>query len=74
MFVRYNVQINIIDVGAVQSVSFRGLSRGVKYTVPLLEFEFIFELPKLRKERFIVARDKLGRIVKTKVPDLALMR
>ena len=39
-----------------------------RFTVPLLEFQFQFVLPKLQKERFIVIRDTLGRNVRSVVP------
>ncbi len=45
-----------------------------RFTVPLLEFQFQFVLPKLQKERFIALRDSLGRIIKSQVPDMALTR
>ena len=50
------------------------ICRGLKYIVSLLEFEFSFELTKLRKECFIALRDKLGRIVKTEVPSVVLIQ
>jgi len=45
-----------------------------RFTVLLLEFQFQFVLPKLRKERFIALRDSLGRIIKSQVPELAIAR
>ncbi len=46
------------------------ICRNARFTVPFLEFQFQFVLPKLRKERFIALRDSLGRIVVSRVPDL----
>ena len=48
--------------------------RDARFTVPLLEFQFQFVLPKLRKERFIALRDSLGRIIKSQAPELAIAR
>jgi len=39
-----------------------------------IPFEFKFRLPKLRKERIIVDRDRLGKILLSKVPKRRLFR
>lgn len=35
-------------------------------TIPLLQFRFDFVMPRPRKERKIILRDSIGRIVKSK--------
>ena len=44
-----------------------------RFAVPLLEFRFEFVLPKSRKSRTISVRDVLGRIIRSEVPDLAVI-
>jgi hypothetical protein len=39
------------------------------FTAPQFDFYFKVVLPKARKEREIIERDHLGRIVASKVPD-----
>jgi len=40
------------------------------FTVPQFDFYFKLELPKSRKEREIIERDYLGRIIRAKVPEV----
>lgn len=42
--------------------------RDAHFTVPTFEFNFEVKLPLPNKGRFIVKRDRIGRIVKTIVP------
>ena len=46
--------------------------RDTHFTVPTFDFYFKVALPKARKEREIIERDYLGRIVRAKVPDLSI--
>ncbi len=50
------------------------ISRDLRFTVPLFEFQFEFVLPRPRKDRFIAMRDALGRIIKSQVPAMALAK
>ena len=47
-------------------------SRDAHFTVPTFDFYFKVVLPRARKEREILERDNLGRIVASKVPDLPI--
>jgi hypothetical protein len=42
------------------------------FTVPTFDFYFKMALPKGNKERFIIERDYLGRIVHSMVPPIVL--
>jgi len=42
------------------------------FTVPTFDFYFKVVLPRARKEREIVQRDYLGRIVASKVPNIVI--
>jgi len=43
---------------------------GYYFTVPTFDFFFKVNLPKANKERLIIDRDYLGRIVASKVPEV----
>ena len=42
------------------------------FTIPQFDFYFKVTLPKANKERLIMERDYLGRILSSKVPDLPI--
>lgn len=48
------------------------ISRDTVYTNPTFEFSFKFQLPKANKERLILERDQLGRIVHSKPPIISV--
>jgi len=47
-------------------------NRDSLFTVPQFDFYFKLALPQKRKEREIIIRDYLGRIVASKVPELPI--
>jgi hypothetical protein len=49
---------------------FNAFSRDSLFAVPTFDFYFKVTLPKPNKEREIIERDYLGRIVASKVPEL----
>ncbi len=50
-----------------ERLGYEPTSRNSHYTIPTLEFKFNFILPDPNKSRIILERDKLGRIVHSKV-------
>ena len=53
-----------------QNVGYKSISRDTRFVIPTFEFNFRVKLPKANKERLILQRNKLGQIVKSKVPDV----
>jgi len=51
-----------------ENVNFWSECRHLNYTVPLFQFTFSFQLPRPRKDRLIVLRNELGRILKAETP------
>jgi len=61
----YTTEYNIPNVLKYTHESF---CRDMHFSVPQFEFYFKVVLPKANKERLIMERDILGRIVKSQVP------
>lgn len=49
-------------------------SRDAHFTVPQFEFIFKVAIPKANKERLIMERDMMGRILSSKVPEVYNLR
>lgn len=56
-------------ISSCYNVEYELECRDTLSTVPQFEFYFRVVLPKARKDRQIVERDQLGRILASKVPD-----
>lgn len=52
------------------NIKFELKGREMQYTIPTIEYRFRFDPPKPNKERLIVQRDALGRIIHSKPPEL----
>lgn len=48
------------------------IGRDARFTVPLLEFQFQFILPRPRIEILITLRDQLGRIINSVAPQVVV--
>lgn len=59
-------------VNQAQKVGLVAKSWDIHFTFPYLEFRFGLTVPDPRKERFITQRDKLGRIVHSRCPEILL--
>jgi len=52
---------------------YESFCRDAHFTVPTFDFFFKVVLPKANKERLIMERDYLGRILSSKVPDSPIL-
>jgi len=59
------------DHSAIKFLLYKIISRDAHFTVPTYDFFFKVNLPKANKERLIIKRDYLGRIVSSRVPEIS---
>jgi len=59
-----------LPVTITEKLGYEPQRRDTYFAVPTFDFYFRINIPKKRKDREIVERNYLGRILKTKVPEL----